>query len=287
MDPSSRRRYWAVALLLLLPALPPRARAEGDTMPEQTLKQIVEKQKTLLNDAVKQGDRLDEESLRAQLQEVAHEYELLLHDSPNFAAAYASYGYLLGKLDMSRESVAMLLKANQLDPNIPLVKNQIGNYLAEDGKPLEAINYYIAAIKLEPDEPLYHYQLGMLLYEGRTDFIRGGVYTEATLEAAMHQAFKRAAELAPDRIEFTYRYAESFGDLSKPDWNGALSAWAQLEEKAPTRLERQTMRLQAANVLLKQRRYDIVRILLDSVTEPTLAAPKQNLVAQLPENAKR
>ena len=262
-------------------------RTGGESLPDRTLRQIVEKQKTILDDVDKQGGGVDEESLRVQLQEVCHEYELLLHDSPNFAAAYAAYGYLLGKVDMRRESVAMLLKANQIDPNIPLVKNQIGNYLAEEGKPLEAINYYLSAIKLEPDEPLYHYQLGTLLYEARDDFLKAGAYTRPELDNAMHQAFKRAAELAPNRIEFTYRYAESFGDLEKPDWAGALKAWATLEDSAPTRIERQTMRLQAANVLIKLGRFDHARVLLQTVTEPDLARQKEKLVAQLPENGKK
>jgi tetratricopeptide (TPR) repeat protein len=263
------------------------SRDEGESLPDRSLRQIVEKQRTILDDAAKQGQGLDDESLRVQLQEVCHEYELLLHDSPNFAAAYASYGYLLGKVDMRRESVAMLLKANQLDPNIPLVKNQIGNYLAEEGKPLEAINYFLSAIKLEPDEPLYHYQLGTLLYEARDDFLKAGAYTRPELDNAMHQAFKRAAELAPNRIEFTYRYAESFGDLEKPDWAGALKAWATLEESAPTRVERQTMRLQAANVLIKLGRFDQARVLIASVTEPDLERQKEKLIAQFPENEKK
>jgi hypothetical protein len=45
----------------------------------------------------------------------------------------------------------------------------------------------------------------------------------------MHEAFRKAAELAPDRLEFTYRYAESFYDLTTPDWDGALKAWNTLE----------------------------------------------------------
>jgi tetratricopeptide (TPR) repeat protein len=266
---------------------PAFADVDSESMPERTLKQIVAKQKTLLEDAAKQGDKLDEESLRDQLQGLSHEYELLLHDSPNFAAAYVAYGLLLGKIDMRKEAMAMLLKANQLDPDIPLVKNQLGNYLAEQGKPLEAVNYFFSAIKLEPKEPLYHYELGKLLYEGRDDFLKSGVYTREKLDDAMLEAFRRAAELAPDRLEFTYRYAESYYDLAKPDWDGALKVWASLEEKAQSPLERQTMRLQAANVLIKDGRTDPARFLLTTVTEPTLAAQKQKLVAQLPENAKK
>jgi hypothetical protein len=167
------------------------------------------------------------------------------------------------------------------------VKNQLGNFLAEDGKPLEAVNYFIAAIKLAPKEPLYHYQLGTLLYEARDDFLKNGVYTQEQLEAAMHQAFKTAAELAPDRIEFTYRYAESFYDLTQPDWDGALRAWAALEDRAPTPVERETMRLHASNVLIKQGKFDLARVLLSTVTDPALAREKEKLVAQLPEKPKQ
>jgi tetratricopeptide (TPR) repeat protein len=273
------------ALLLIVPR--PALRAESETMPERELKQIVERQRIILEQAAKDGDKADDESLRVQLQEVCHDYEILLHDSPNFAAAYAAYGYLLSKMDMPKEAAAILLKANALDPNIPLVKNQLGNYLAEDGKPIEAVNYFIAAIKLAPDEPLYHYQLGTLLYAARDDFLKKGVYTRPQIDEAMHNAFKKAAELAPDRIEFTYRYAESFYDLEKPDWDEALKAWASLEEKAQTPLERETMRLHAANVLIKQGKFDHARLMLSMVTESGLEAQKQKLVAQLPENAKK
>jgi tetratricopeptide (TPR) repeat protein len=280
---------WAAiaACLSLLAGAPMRGADDGESMPERTLKEIVARQQTILGDAAKQGKQLDEESARNQLQEICHEYELLLQTSPDFAAAYASYGYLLGKVGMDKESLAVLLKANQLDPNIPLVKNQIGNCLAEDGKPLEAVSYYLAAIRLEPKEPLYHYQLGTLLYEARDQFLTSGEWTRESIDQATHVAFRRASELAPDRIEFTYRYAESFADMEKPDWDGALKVWAELEEKAQSPLERETMRLQAANVLIRQGKFDRARLLIGSVTAPELDGQKQKLVAQLPKTGER
>lgn len=257
--------------------------AEPENMAERTLKKIVTQQRELLADAAKQGDKLDESNFRQQVQSLTHDYELLLRNNPQFAAGYAAYGYLLTKVDMRKEATAMLLKANQLDPDIPLVKNQLGNLLAEDGKPLQAAPYFIAAIKLEPNEPLYHYQLGSLLAEARDEFLKAKTaeWTRASLDAAMHQAFKRAAELAPDRFEFAYRYAESFYDLESPDWAGALKVWSSLEEKAPTAIERQTMRLHAANILLKMGKRDHAKALLATVDEPKLQAQKQKLVAQL------
>lgn len=258
------------------PAVPP-----GENMAERALKQIVERQKEIFAIATKQGDNLDEGSMQQQLQSVMHDYERLLRGSPNFAVGYAAYGYFLRKVDMRKEATAMLMKANQLDPDIAMVKNQLGNALAEDGKPLQAVAYFLAAIKLEPNEPLYHYQLATLLAEARDDFLKSGEWTRATIDSALHEGFKRAAELAPERFEFAYRFAESFYDVEKPDWDAALKAWSGLEEKAATPIERQTMRLHAANVLIKQGKLDHARALLETVDEPKLQAQKDRLKPQL------
>lgn len=270
--------YSLIALASVAPAV---AAPDSESMAERTLRQIVERQKDILANATAQGDKLDEESLREQAQSIVHDYDRLLAASPNFAPGYAAYGYFLDKVGMQRESIGMLLKANQLDPNIALVKNQIGNYLAETGKPIDAAQYYLAAVKLEPKEPLYHYQLGRLLTIGRDDFLKSGHWTRPELDTATYNAFKQAHELAPDKFEYGYAYAQCFYDLEKPNWDEALKAWAAMEDKAQTPLERQTMRLHAANVLIKQGKLDHAKALMDTVTEPDLQAQKQKLVPLL------
>jgi tetratricopeptide (TPR) repeat protein len=278
----------AAIVAISAPADPPAAAdapRAPETMPERHLKEIVEHQKVLFADAVTQGNAMDEAGFKVQAEQLIHEYESLLKDNPDFAAGYASYGYMLWKLNMRKQAVAILLKANQMDPDIPLVKNELGNYLAEEGKPLEALNYYLAAVRLEPNEPLYHYQLGTLLYEARDDFLRSGEWSRASLDHSMHDAFKRAAELAPDRLEFTYRYAESFYDLQEPDWASALKVWQDLEGRAQSDVERQTMRLHEANVLLNSEKPDEARKVLDTVTDPTLADQRKKLVARLDPSA--
>ena len=250
-------------------------------MAERGLKQLVERQKELLADAAKDNPNFDTANFQLQIEQVCRGYEELLRANPKFATGFAAYGYLLSKLDQKKQSIAMLMKANQLDPDLPLVKNEIGNYLAEQGKPLDAVAYFTAAIKLAPNEPLYHYQLGTLLHEARDDFLKAGEWRQDAIDHAIHEAFRQAAELAPDRIEFTYRYAESFYDLDPPDWDGALKAWSTLEMKAPTTVERETMRLHSANVLMKQGKLDQARTMLANVTDPALEKQKEKLVAQL------
>jgi len=254
---------------------------DRESLAERGLRQLIEEQKELLGDAAKENEKFDQASFQSQIEHVCRGYEELLRANPKFAQGYAAYGYLLSKLDQRKQSIAMLLKANELDPNQPLVKNQIGNYLAEEGKPLDALPYYMAAIKLAPNEPLYHYQLGTLLHEARDDFLKSGEWRQAAIDHSIHEAFRQAADLAPDRIEFTYRYDESFYDLETPDWDGALKAWSTLELKAPTKIERETMRLHSANVLIKQGKMREARAMLDTITETALAKPKEKLVAQL------
>jgi tetratricopeptide (TPR) repeat protein len=262
------------------PAAPAQPSHE-ETMAEHRLKDIVQHQQVLFADAASQGTALDQAGFTSQVEQLTREYESLLRDNPAFAAGFASYGYMLWKVGLRKQAVAILLKANQMDPDIPLVKNELGNYLAEDGKPLEALNYFLAAVKLEPKEPLYHYQLGTLLYEARDDFLKSGQWSRASIDHSMLEAFRNAAELAPDRIEFTYRYAESFYDMEDPDWAAALKAWEGLEARAQSQTERETMRLHEANVLLNMGKNDRARAIVNTVTDPSLAEQKQKLVARL------
>lgn len=254
---------------------------------DQKLAQLLARQQKLFAEGAKENPKFDDENFKTQLQELSFDYEVFLKENPKMAKGYAAFGAFLNKVDMRKQAGAMYLKSNQLDPNQPFVKNQLGNYVAEEGRPLEAVNYFLAAIKLAPKEPLYHYQLGTLLSEARDDFLKSGQWTRAQLDSAMHEGFRQAAELAPERLEFTYRYGESFYDLEKPDWTEALKLWSTLEEKAPTVVERETMRLHAANIFIKMGRFDAAKLTLAQVNEPALAKQKEKLVAQLPESAKK
>lgn len=268
-------------LLWLAPAAP------AETLSEKTLKEIVARQRNIFARAGRESENLDEAWLRGELQSVINSYDVLIQKSPDFAPAYVAYGMLLGQVGMNREAVGILLKANKLDPHIPVVKNQLAKHLAEDGKPVEALPWIMAALDLEPKEPLYHYHLGLLLTVGRDEFIRTGQFTRPALDRTMLEAFRRAAEHAPDNFAYAYRAAEAYYDLETPQWDEALKAWAALEDRAKPGIEQQTIRLQAANVLIKQGQPDRARALLAMVTEEVLKKQKQTLLDQLAPKAEK
>lgn len=278
---SFRPLFFSVSVVALAFMFAHSARAVT-TNPDDKLKELVDRQNTAFAEAEKAGDKADQDNLRSQLQQICNEYDVLLRDHPKFAMAYVAYGMLLNKVDMRKEAATMFLQANQIDRNIPLVKNQLGNYCAEEGKPIEAANYFLAAIQLAPKEPLYHYQLGTLLSEARDDFLQSGQWTRSSIDKAMHEAFKNAMELSPGNVPYAYRYGESFYDLENPNWDEALAFWKSLEEKVAAGVEKQTLQLHEANVLIKQQKFDDARQLIDGVTEKPLEKQKQKLVALLP-----
>lgn len=270
-----------IAFTLVRPVSAADAPSRAETMAEKTLKEIVARQRDILGRAEKEGDHVDVAALRGDLQAVLNSYDVLIQKSPDFAPAYVAYGMLLGQVGMTKHAVGILLKANKLDAEIPVVKNEIGRYLAEDGKLVEALPWITAAIDLEPKQPLYHYHLGKLLAEGRDEIIKTGQFTRPALDKAMLQAFQRAAELAPGNFGYAYRAAEAYYDLETPQWDDALAAWRKLDAGVETPLEHQTLRLHQANVLIKQGKVTEARALLDTVTEMTLAKQKQTLLDSL------
>jgi tetratricopeptide (TPR) repeat protein len=249
------------------------------------LKELVSRQDALLAALGKEG--ADQENVKRDIQNLIFEYDAFLRTFPTFAPGYVTYGLLLGKVGMRREAAVILLKANQLDPDIPIVKNQLGNYLAEEGQPIEAAGYFVAAVRLAPEEPLYHYQLGTVLTEARDDFLKSGQWSRAQLDQTMQESFKHAAELAPKNFAFAYRYAQSFNDLAEPNWDEALKVWGALEDECSPGLEKETIRLQAANILITQKKFDHARLLLATVTAESLKEQRQKLVDQLPASPEK
>lgn len=281
MDFFRFRPFWR-ALLLFAAVFGGAAFALAQTSEskaERDLRELVERQRALLARAAEAEHQVDIEDLRPRLQALVFDYEAYLRDYPKVVEGYISYAMLLGNplIDERVRASALLLKANEMDPNRALIKNQLGKYLAEDGRPLEALNYFLAAVQLEPQEPLYHYQIGQLLSAAREDFVKSGEWTPEQIEKAMRDALDRARTLAPDNVMYAYRYAESFYDLEEPQWEEALQTWRALEDRMRSPLEKQTIRLHIANVLVKMDQPEEARRVLESVEEPVLQSQKQKI----------
>lgn len=251
------------------------------TMEEIALERIQEKEATLLLEVTILPDDMQAEEKHRRLVNIFSDYENFIARFPESELGYIFYGKLLRKAGMNQKANNMFFRANQINPNLPVVKQQIGNFLAEEGKFELALPYFLNAIELAPSVARYHYQLGELLYTYYEAFLSKKVFDRATLDTQMHHAFARAAELEPNELTYAFRYAESFYDLENPNWDRALEEWGKLSARAKSSREQDIIRLHQARIYIISGRRDEARALLSSINQPALEATRQELLLQV------
>lgn len=253
---------------------------QGETMADRRLRDIFEKQQALYERLGDEGANLADPEYDRMINEVVTEYQSYLLDYPESVHGFILYGKMLRDIGQRKEANNAFIRANRLDGNLAVVKQQIGNFLAEEGEASLALAYYISAAELAPNEPIYAYQVGEVLYTFHDKLIAEGAIDAATAEAQMQEAFARAHQLDPSNRKLTQRYAESFYDVTAPDWNRALLLWRALEGSARDPVERDWARLQEARVLLKLGRREEARATLDAITQPGLREARDTLLQE-------
>ncbi len=275
-----------VALLLLAPTAAPAAAASDDdptrTLAFRNLQQLVRQEERVLEHARQSDGRYNVEQVQQGFQDLVREYEVFLADNPDYAPGYVAYGLMLDRAGETRIASRMFMRADELDPEIPVVQNQLGNYMVENERPVNALPYFLKAIELEPEEPLYYYQLGNLLAEYRHAFLEREMYEPEVLDEQMQEAFRKAVRHGSGEVAYAYRYAESYYDLGEPDWEGALEAWRTLESELRPGIERQTVQLQRANIHLLRGEPKAAAALLEGITAPALQSNKASLLERIP-----
>lgn len=276
----------ALAALALLPVAA-QAQKPTETLPEKTslavylLQQLNEREQEAYAKFEVAVAEAEVAQVRRELQSIIGGYEKLIADSPNYAPAYVSFGLMLNRTGNAKEANAMFLKADQLDPMIPVVKNQLGNYMAEDGKYTEAYGFYMLARDLAPSEPLYHYQLGNLLVAYRKYFLADGLFAPQEMDQQILSHFRSATRRAPKEVSYKMRYAQAFFDVESPDWEIALGVWQELYSAAGSEYEQQVVRLYTARVRFELGHFQAARKLLKQIDHPSLDESKQTLTEEI------
>tara|TARA_B100000212_G_scaffold341222_2_gene323806 strand:- start:1214 stop:2104 length:891 start_codon:yes stop_codon:yes gene_type:complete len=226
----------------------------------------------------------DVHSIETELQSIVDGYEALISAAPNYVAAFISYGMMLHRIGERIPSNAMLIRADQIDPYHAIVKNQLGNYQAEEGNYPEAMGFYQMAIDLRPDEPLYHYQLGNLLFSYKNFFIDDKLFLPGGIDLEIQNRFRKAAVLAPAHLPYRLRYAQSFFDVARPNWEAALEEWQQLVDFVESPEEKQMMQLYMAKTRFEMGHHTAAHKIIKGIDEPSLEHSKGILLEQI--NAK-
>jgi tetratricopeptide (TPR) repeat protein len=257
----------------------------GESMAAYILRQLNDREQAAYSRYEKALAKEDVHSVKTELQSIVDGYERLINASPEFAAAYISYGMMLHRIGERVTSNAILARADELDPYHAIVKNQLGNYQAEEGNYLEAMAFYNMAIDLRPEEPMYHYQLGNLLFAYKKFFIDDKLFLPDGIDLEIQTKFREAAMLAPAHLPYRLRYAQSFFDVARPNWEAAIEEWQQLVDFVESPEEKQMMQLYMARTRFLMGHHTAARKIVNRIDEPSLEHSKQLLIDEI--NAKQ
>ena len=225
---------------------------------------------------------LNQEDFERKILDLSYRYDELIARNPHNINTLILYGKFLRRIGKNDQANVMFVHADQLSPDIAVVKQQLGNYLAEEGNYDEALKYYRKAIDLAPKEAVYHYGMGELLATFRDKFAADGTFSSKDADAQSLAEFKKAAELDPENKDFSFRYGQAFFDVSESDWNVALSFWEKMaERKTLTHTERDAVRLYRARVCCELGRGKEARELLTADVVPILGATRAGLLKRL------
>lgn len=256
--------------------------ASSQSLADIKLQRIIDAQNALLSELELQPSNFTEVEKERRLNAIFKDYEDFISNNPDDVHAAILYGKLLRLTGLSRKAYAVFLAANKKEATIAVIKQQLGNCLAEEGEYALALSYFLQAIDLEPSVALYHYQLGELLRLFKNSFIASGILSEDKFDKQMLNAFYKAKELAPNTWVYQVRYAEAFFDINKPRWDDALKLWQNLASKVPNIWEKEIVLLNLARVQIKRRQFKQAKDCLANIYSPVLEKSRRELLELIP-----
>ena len=277
----------ALPLTFAFPAPESKTANEPITLSSQKLGRIIDKQIRFFELSGNEGKRNNTELTR-KAQEIVSDYEVYLDENPKDTNALILYGKFLRKVGQEQHAVEYFLEADSINPKLAVVKQQLANYLIEEGRPVDAFPFLIMTIELAPRQPDYHFHLGNFLFLFEEKLVQEKIISKDRAGSFMHKSFRQAAKLAPTNFDYQLRYAQSFFDYPDSGKQEALEAWSRLDREFTERsnTEKDYFKLCKARVLLELNRKSDAMTLLKSVSSSALDSAKKSLILQLNDKVK-
>lgn len=258
------------------------ASAESFSLAHRELMELVELQRKIEFDVkVKKAGKAEIES---KLLELNRRWENYMLENGDDLTSLLIYGKFLRRYNDRQQSYKIFLRADKIDPNIAVVKQQLALYEAENKDYPAAYEHILRACELEPETAVYHYQLGNLIFYGGSAIAQKKLISKEALEAQMLKAFKSAANLEKSNEEFLMRHAQSYYEVSKPDWKAAMAAWRAVFDNSKDPQVRENALLNMAQVAMETSDFDEAEKFLGRVTLPDFNAQKAQIERRLKES---
>ncbi len=231
----------------------------------------------------------DPKELNRKAQDLVSLYESYLAENPNDTNALILFGKFLNKVGQKSHAIGFFLKADTLNPKLAVVKQQIGNFLVENDKPLEALPFFTSAIQIDPLVPDYHFHLGNFLHIYKEKISISQILGQKSVELFSHECFAKAAEKRPTSFEYRLRFAQSFFDYSESDRNNAILVWDQIMSDFNSSLKKPEVdyiKLCKARIMLDLNQNEKAGLLVREVSTKALVKSKKELLDSINKKPK-
>jgi len=257
------------------------------SLAERKLLKIIELEKKFFHSNLTIQPNKKELSRKAQ--DLVGAYDAYLAENPSDTNALILYGKFLNKVGQESHAIGFFLRADELNPKIAVVKQQIGNFLVEDNKPLDALPFFSSAIEIDPTVPEYHFHMGNFLHLFSQEISNSGILGKKSVESFAHDCFRQAAKLKSNSFEFRLRFAQSFFDFADADYALALKEWENLKidfKPSLSKSELDYIKLCKARIMLELNQKDKATSLLNEVSTRSLVNSKNVLLKLIKEKLK-
>jgi tetratricopeptide (TPR) repeat protein len=208
-------------------------------------------------------------------------YEDFIQRHPSYAQGRVAYASFLEDLGDEEGSYMQLLKARDLDPKIPSIWNNLGNYYGEHGPLTNAFICYEKAIQLDPTEPVYYQNFGTTVYLYRKDVKEYYHVNEQQVFDKALALYSNATKLDPTNFLMASDVAMTYYGIKPLRTNDALMAWTNALALARDEVEREGVYIHFARIEAQTGQFADAHKRLDAVTNEMYSDLKRRVARSL------
>lgn len=221
--------------------------------------------------------------IRSRFDVIRKEYEDFIRRNPKHARVRVAFASFLDDIGDEDAETNQLLTARNLDPALPSVWNQLGNYYGEHGPTTNAFTCYEKAIQLDPTESVYYQNFGTTVYLYRKDVKEFYHINEQQVFDKAMALYAKAMAMDPTNFELATDVAESYYGIKPLRTNDALVAWTNALHLARDEIDREGVYIHLARINMQARQFATSHKFLDAVTNDMYGELKRRLIRNLNE----
>jgi tetratricopeptide (TPR) repeat protein len=219
--------------------------------------------------------------IRARFEPSRKAYEDFIQRHPKYAQGRVAYASFLHDMGDEEGEMGQLVKAREIDPTIPSIWNNLGNYYGEHGPMTNAFICYEKAIQLDPTEPVYYHNFGTTVFLYRKDVKEFYHINEQQVFDKALMLYSNSTRLDPTNFELASDVAMTYYGIKPLRTNDALTSWTNTLGLAHDEIEREGVYLHFARIQIGAGNYTEAQARLDSVTNSMYDDLKKRLTRSL------